>query len=382
MKTEILKIEDHIKDIEALKKAADCVDLGGLVVFPTETVYGIACRADKKSLERLDEVKKRDTEKRYTLHIGDKNKLQNFVPAGTTLTPPAKKLVKTGWPGPLTIVFQLSEEEINALEKKLGSETVELLYRDGTIGIRCPGNDIARAFLNLCKNAIVAPSANTTGKEPATNAEDAKRQLEGKVDMIIDGGACKYKKSSSVVKISSADPSTPLRAGWEVLREGVFSKRQIQKMLTVNILFVCTGNTCRSPMAAGFAKKALAEKLGCDIDQLGQMGYKVSSAGISAANGIGATDYAIKGCDSKDVDISNHKSRNITAEMIKEADYIFAMSEGQKSDIIQLSPDGRQKCMLLDENKNINDPIGGDFETYKVCGQIIEKAVIKRISEL
>ncbi len=371
MKTTVYKINDLTANIEILKKAAGCVDCGGLVVFPTETVYGIACKADKKSLERLDEVKKRDAEKRYTLHIGNKDKLQDFVP---TLTGPAKKLVKNAWPGPLTIVFQLSEKEINILEKKLGSETVELLYRDNTIGIRCPGNDIAREFLNLCKNAIVAPSANTTGKEPATNAQDAIEQLDGIVDMIIDGGACKYKKSSSVVKISYA--------GWEVLREGVFSKRQIQKMLTINILFVCTGNTCRSPMAEGFAKKALAEKLGCKVDQLGQMGYKVSSAGISAMNGVGATAEAIRCCDSRNTDISNHKSLNLTAEMIKEADYIFAMSEGQKSDIIQLSPDGRQKCMLLDENKNINDPIGGDFETYKMCGQIIEKAVIKRISEL
>jgi protein-tyrosine phosphatase len=371
MKTTVYKINDPVKDIEELKKAADCVDSGGLVVFPTETVYGIACRADKKSLERLDEVKKRDAEKRYTLHIGDKNRLQDFVPS---LTPSAKKLVKNAWPGPLTIVFQLSEKEINILEKKLGSETIELLYRDNTIGIRCPGNDIAQQFLNLCKNAIVAPSANISGKESATNAQQAIEQLEGKVDMVLDGGTCKYKKSSSVVKISSA--------GWEVLREGVFSKRQIQKMLTINILFVCTGNTCRSPMAEGFAKKALAEKLGCKVDQLGQMGYKIGSGGISAMNGIGASAEAIRFCETRNVDISEHKSRRINAEIITEADYIFAMSEEHKSDIIQLSPDGRQKCMLLDENKNINDPIGGDFETYKMCGQIIEKAVIKRISEL
>ncbi|MGD0785462.1 MAG: L-threonylcarbamoyladenylate synthase [Sedimentisphaerales bacterium] len=378
METVVYKITDPVKDIEILKKAADCVDSGGLVVFPTETVYGIACKADKKSLQRLDEVKKRDAEKRYTLHIGDKNKLQDFVPAGTTLTGPAKKLVKNAWPGPLTIVFEIQREELG----KLPPETIEILYKDNTIGIRCPGNNIAREFLNLCKYPVVAPSANTAGKEPATNAQDAIEQLDGLVDMVLDGGACKYKKSSSVVKISPTGWPATSGVEWEVLREGVFSKRQIQKMLTINILFVCTGNTCRSPMAEGFAKKALAEKLGCKVDQLGQMGYKVSSAGISAMNGIGATDYAIKVCDSRNIDISNHKSRNITAEMIKDADYIFAMSEGQKSDIIQLSPDGRQKCMLLDENKNINDPIGGDFETYKMCGQIIEKAVIKRISEL
>jgi protein-tyrosine phosphatase len=135
-------------------------------------------------------------------------------------------------------------------------------------------------------------------------------------------------------------------------------------------------------MAEGFAKKALAEKLGCNIDHLEQMGYKVFSAGIAASNGIGATDYAIRCCETKNVDIANHKSRNLTAEMVKEADYIFAMSEEHKSDIIQLSPDAKQKCMLLNDSENINDPIGGDFETYRICGALIEKAVKKRISEL
>ena len=333
MKTTILKINDPVRDIEKIKQAADCINCGGLVVFPTETVYGIACKIDAKSLARLDEVKKRDADKRYTLHIGDKNKLQDFVP---TLTLPAKKLVKNAWPGPLTIVFELDEADITRLEKKLGSETVKLLYRDNTIGIRCPADNTACELLNLCKFPVVAPSANTAGSKPATNAKQAIEQLDGLVDMVLDAGACKYKKSSTVVKISSA--------GWQIIREGAYSEKQIQKMLTVNILFVCTGNTCRSPMAEGFAKKLLAEKLKCDIDRLEQIGYKITSAGVMALDGIDASAEAIRFCDSKGIDITSHKSRRLTAEMLKEADYIFAMSAGHKNDIIQL---------LLKQDKNV-----------------------------
>ncbi len=381
MKTEIYKIQDPAKDTEILKKAANCIAAGGLVVFPTETVYGIACKADKKSLAKLDEVKNRDANKRYTLHIGDKNKVRDYIPC---LTLPAKKLVKSAWPGPLTIVFEV--------EKKNISESIGILCRDGTLGIRCPENDTARRLLNLCDFPVVAPSANISGKEPAADAKDAIAQLDGLVDMVLDGGRCKYKKSSTVVKVSPA--------GLQILRAGVYSEAQIRKMYTVNILFVCTGNTCRSPMAEGLARKALAEKLGCGacpahshsavqnksercgVDQLAQMGYKIASAGVSALNGIGASLESIRFCESKGIDISGHKSRAVTSEMIDEADYIFVMSAGHKDGIIRLCPTVENRCMLLGDSGDIVDPLGGDFHAYELCGGTIEKAVNKRIGEL
>jgi protein-tyrosine phosphatase len=135
-------------------------------------------------------------------------------------------------------------------------------------------------------------------------------------------------------------------------------------------------------MAEGFTKKLLAGKLKCDIDRLEQIGYKVTSAGTAAMNDIGASAEAVRLCNSKGVDITSHKSRRFTAEMLKEADYIFAMSAGHKNDIIHISPQAEQKCMLLEDAGDINDPIGASYEVYKTCGVTIEKAVNKRINEL
>ncbi len=368
---ELIQITDPIKDIEKLKKCAKYVDEGGLVVFPTETVYGIACRVDKKSLARLDEVKVRNPEKRYTLHIGNKNKLSEFVP---NLTPPAKKLVNNAWPGPLTIVFELSNDVLRKLKDKFGKETAEILYQNNTIGVRCPDQAVAAKLLDLCTFPVVAPSANTAGQPPATDGRQAYEQIGQLVDIVIDAGVCKYEKSSTVAIISSK--------GLKIARQGVYSEQQIRKMYNINILFVCTGNTCRSPIAEGLAKKKTAEKIGCNIDQLEDMGYKIESAGILAMNGISASEGSVRFCKSRNVSIAAHKSRKLTSEKLNSADYIFAMSNGHKNAIIQLCPQAGEKCMLLHDGLEISDPIGGDYQAYEECGELIEKAVEQRVNEL
>jgi tRNA threonylcarbamoyl adenosine modification protein (Sua5/YciO/YrdC/YwlC family) len=366
---EYIEIKDPKADLEKLKKCAQCIDAGGLVVFPTETVYGIACRAQEKSLARLDEVKQRNLEKRYTLHIGDKSKLADFVPS---LTAQVKKLLKHTWPGPLTVVFEVSDDEIKKLREKHGSEVVELLYKDNTIGIRCPDEPVGNKLLNLCKYPVVAPSANTAGQPPATDGKEAFTQIGGLVDIVIDTGKCKYEKSSTVAKISTT--------GLKVLRVGAYSERRIQKMYVINIVFVCSGNTCRSPMAEALAKKKMAEKLGCRVDQLEEYGYKIESAGILAVNGVSASEGSIRFCESRGFNLHTHRSQRLTGAKIRLADHIFAMSNGHKDAIIQICPQAEQKCSLLIDGQEVDDPIGGDDDAYAACGEMIEKAVNERMS--
>jgi L-threonylcarbamoyladenylate synthase len=411
MKTTIYKINDPVEDIDKLKKAADCLNAGGLVVFPTETVYGIACKADEKSLARLDKVKQRDSDKRYSLHLGDKDKISRYVPH---LTPTAKKLIQKTLPGPITIVFELNKADIAKVEKRLvpletgrharpsgvkdalsltglSAETVNLLYRDNTIGIRCPDEATARALLNLCDFPIIAPSANISGHKPATDAAQAAKQLDGLVDIILDAGHCKLKKHSTVVKISAQPPlllsgerrkGTQESAGVVILRAGAISEEKIRRFATVNILFVCTGNTCRSPMAEGLAKKAIAEKLKCNIDRLADMGYKTTSAGVAAVNGFAVSPESVRFCASRGIDIASHRSRRLTSGMLDDADYIFAMSPGHLDGIIRSAPAAAVKCQLLEAGGNIDDPIGGGPEIYTAVGSTIERAINKRIGEL
>ena len=388
MKTTVYKINDPIEDIDKLKKAADCLNAGGLVVFPTETVYGIACKADEKSLARLDKVKQRDSDKRYSLHLGEADKISRYVPH---LWPTAKKLIQKALPGPITIVFELNKTDIAKVEKKLGAETVNLLYKDNTIGIRCPDRPAAQALLNLCDFPIVAPSANLSGHKPATDAAQAAKQLDGLVDIILDAGRCKLKKHSTVVKISAQPPlllsserrkGTQESAGIVILRAGAISEEKIRRFSTVNILFVCTGNTCRSPMAEGLAKKAIAEKLKCDIDRLADMGYKIASAGVAALNDFAVSPESVRFCASRGVDIASNRSRRLTSGMLVDADYIFAMSPGHLDGIIRTVPAAAGKCQLLEADRDIDDPIGGGLEIYTAVGSTIERAVNKRIDEL
>ena len=101
METKVLKIDSAKPDEKIIAEAAGTIDAGGLVAFPTETVYGIACRVAKESLARLDEVKGRDESKRYTLHVGDKDEIRKYVPRIDLRT---SKLIENCLPGPLTIV--------------------------------------------------------------------------------------------------------------------------------------------------------------------------------------------------------------------------------------------------------------------------------------
>lgn len=371
METMIYKIIDPAKEAEKIKRVADCINAGGLAVIATETVYGIACKVNADGLAKLDAAKERPAEKRYTVHLGDKNEIKNYVPH---IWPTAKKLIEKALPGPLTIVFELDENQISVAKNNFDTETASLLYTDSTIGIRCPDEKVCQAILNLCKCPVVMPSANISGREPAVNAKEACEQLNGRVDIIVDSGQCQLKQGSTVVRISPTET--------KILRQGGISAEQIRRFSTINIMFICTGNTCRSPMAEALARKAIAEKLKCRVDRLDDIGYKITSAGVAAINGIAASPESVRFCDAKGMSLAGHRSQRLTAKMIDQADYIFAMSQGHLDAIIDINPVAAAKCRLLNGNAGVADPIGGSGEIYTICGNIIEKAVNNRISEL
>ncbi len=197
MKAEVVRIDAENPDKSVLKKAAAVIGRGGLVAFPTETVYGLgADYLNKKAIDRLYEVKNRPKEKPFTVHISDLGQLAKLSCEMDVLS---KELMERFWPGPLTLI----------LKTKSG----------GKIGVRMPKNKIALEFISACGNAIAAPSANLSGNEPPRRAEDVLKDLEGTVELVLDGGETELGIESTVVDASIVP--------YRILRKGAISESRI-----------------------------------------------------------------------------------------------------------------------------------------------------------
>ena len=364
MKTEIRKITDNSQINSVIEYANNLFSEGKIVVFPTETVYGVAARADVDlGWDTLTELKQRPADKPFTLHIGKKSDAYRLVPNMSHIE---KLFVKKFLPGPVTLIFQLDDNQLAKARQELGDALFERLYFNNSIGIRFPEEKLAIPLLASSEGPIVASSANPAGQNPAYTADQAVKYLDGKVDLIIDGGPARIQKPSTIIKIE--------KNHYDILRQGVIDKRMIDKGLKMNILFICTGNTCRSPMAEGFGRSIAAKKMECNIDQLTENGYHISSAGVMAMDGHPASPEAVIACRSRGVDISEHKSRLISREMINNADYILAMSEAHYNTILSIAPDAAAKTAMLDE-RGVADPIGNTQDIYDKCAGQIHDAI-------
>lgn len=199
----VIKINANEPEKEFVRKAAEVIKLGGLVVYPTETLYGLGADPfNEQALQRVFEVKGRDPKKPISIAFRNILQAKKFAEFNDV----AEKLAKKFLPGPLTIVLNA---KLN-LNQMLGSEK---------IAVRISASKAALDLLNEVKIPITATSANLAGKENPIDARIAIEQIGDKVDLVLDAGKCKYGMPSTVVDCSSGKI--------EIIREGVISKKEI-----------------------------------------------------------------------------------------------------------------------------------------------------------
>jgi len=371
LKTRILKVRKTTQIHPAVLEACQVLSRGGLVGFPTETVYGLAASIDnREGLERLQRVKQRPAGKPFTLHIGDIRQLARYVPR---LSFRQSHFLRKALPGPVTIIFPLDSAQMELIRRQLPLHQVAYLYHNNSIGIRLPDNEVARQMLSAMDTPVVASSANLSGSPSPTCPEEVLEQLDGNIEILLDGGPTKYAKDSTIIQLDSEN--------MEIIRSGVFDAAALERMRAVNILFVCTGNTCRSPMAEGIYRSQLAKKLGCGIDQLTPKGYKVGSAGVMAFEGARATEEAVEACRAVGVDISGHQSRALTVELINQADYILVMQDYHRQAVLEIAPQAQGRVYLLAGVKEVADPIGASRDVYRRCAAQIAEGIAAQMEQ-
>ena len=197
---------------EDIKAAGKVLQSGGIVAFPTDTVYGLgAVYDDAGAVKKIFAAKGREEKKPLSILVSDSSQVTLLAAlAGGEMEQKAKRLMEKYWPGALTLIFP----------KKPGIPDAVTAGGD-TIGIRMPDLDVARQLIRAAGKPLAAPSANTSGKRSASSAQEVLEDLDGKIDMVIDGGACRIGVASTVVDMTGERPV--------ILREDVITAAMIEE---------------------------------------------------------------------------------------------------------------------------------------------------------
>lgn len=356
---------------DVVHRAVQCLVEGRLVVFPTETVYGVgasACSAG--GVEKIFAAKGRSADSPLALAIKSAEEALDYSPNPGRM---AERLARRCWPGPVTLVVDCQPN--CGLVSQLPAEVRQAVVPNNTLGLRVPAHPLLLEILKMLAGPIALTSANRSGQPDAESAAQAVESLGQHVDLVLDDGPCHYGQPSTVVRTSADSCSC--------LREGVVGKSALDRLSSMIVLLVCTGNTCRSPMAEVMMRQLIAEKLGCTADELEQRGVIVASAGIAATSGYGPAPEAVEVLKSKGLDLSSHASQALTDKLMRHADVILTMTGSHRQAILRRWPEASSRThTLCAAGSDVHDPIGGSLAVYQQCADQIATMLQARVEQL
>jgi L-threonylcarbamoyladenylate synthase len=336
---------------ELVRRCAQVLAQGQSLALPTAVGYDI--------ISNLSSGLACDGQTVPLLLLSDSSQLANWIPA---LPAQARRLARRCWPGPLTLVCDV--EQPHAELTRLDDLARRRLCPEGTLHARVPSSHLLRQLLDEMRAPLLSFAIDKSGADGHWGRN---------VALVVDDA--RLDEKPTIVRVNSCE--------WTVLGEGALTREELVRQSCCVIVFVCTGNTCRSPLAEALLKERLAEVLGCAVDELPRRGFVVLSAGLAAIRGVEASGQAVEVAREYGADLSIHSSQPVTPDLVGTADYLLAMTQSHLRLLQSLHLGECPRPRLLSrDGTDITDPIGASLADYRFCAEQIHLALTELLLEM
>lgn len=368
---EVVELREVTDRRDVIHRAVQCLSAGELVVLPSEAGYVVAGFSLTESagthLARSDSS--------TLLLLRSAEETTDYLPQ---LSPVGLRFARRCWPGPLVLRAAASLESgfLSALPQGVQS----VLVSNGELSVRVSSHPVLSAVGKLLRGPmLIRELAKIPSNDELNQPEWQHATLVVKESSTATPTAPPPNAAApSVTSIIHIDAN-----GWTAKRIGLLNENKLQVSACVLIVFVCTGNTCRSPMAEVLCRDMLAKRLKCSTQDLTKRGFVVASAGLAADYGSPASPESVEMMRRRGVDLRAHASQPFTDRILEQADHCYTMTNQHRHAILASHPEtaGRVQVLARD-GTDISDPIGGGWDHYAASATSIETHLAKILDEL
>tara|TARA_R110002049_G_scaffold2750_2_gene21794 strand:- start:679632 stop:680771 length:1140 start_codon:yes stop_codon:yes gene_type:complete len=337
---------------------------GHVVGLPTEATYVLAANAlNEQAVARM--AKLTQSCRPGVVSLRSVDAAGDYLCGHSRL---ADRLSRRCWPGPLTLAVACDDEK-SATRRLPESVQQRICGEDHLVRYRVVDHRILSHLHRYLSAPLVLADACADDETPPTTIDAIAESIRKEIPLLLDDGPTRYGVETTCVRI--------VGNRWDLLREGVIERAAMNQFVKPVIVLVCTGNTCRSPMAETLLRELLRQKLDCED------AVRVLSAGVAAGHGSGAAPQAIEVMGGKGLDLTGHSSRPFDESVVQVADLVLTMTRGHRDAILAGFPDLHDRVFTLRrDGGDISDPVGMSVEVYESCAQQIESELTKWLDAL